>query len=166
MSFCFLEGKQWDRAQLPEKDFSVKSSLPVFPLSFLYVLSFLSGWISVGGPEVVLYCMKLLVNPQWIQFFRVVPCPTWQLKLNTWNEAFGNQQLLVITCLLSVCSVHHVYYSCTFKSLKKLSDTNLSFLSVLQRPVNLNCLLKSVEASFSMTSIILVVFHFGFLSSF
>lgn len=39
--------------------------------------AFSLGWISVEGPNVVLYCMKLLVNPQWTQFFGVVPCLTW-----------------------------------------------------------------------------------------
>lgn len=42
--------------------------------------AFYPGWVSVEGPNVVLYFMKVLINPQWTQFFRMVLCPTRSLS--------------------------------------------------------------------------------------
>lgn len=71
----FWRGKQWDRAYLPEKDFSSEFFICLYTFLALYAQFFIQvGFVLkhltlLGG-------MKLLVNPQWTQFFSVVPCPT------------------------------------------------------------------------------------------
>lgn len=92
MSFHFLEGETVGQSTLALRKTFLQRALYLFlhfPC-FKSCSAFYPGWISVEGPNVVLYCTKLLVNPQWTQFLGVVQCPTWWLKLNIWNEAFGD----------------------------------------------------------------------------